>query len=51
MMEKYETSARNIFCDFCNFVGHDIHNFYALELMRNHIMVSYRMQEGHDGMV
>jgi len=51
LMQKYNSTARNLFCIFFKFVEHDEKEFHALYLMREHTMDAYRVQgeEGQEG--
>jgi hypothetical protein len=50
-MQKYQSTTRNLFCNFCKSVGHDEKDCHALDLMRECTTDAYRVQgeEGPEG--
>jgi hypothetical protein len=51
LMQNYQSIAKNLFCNFCKFVGHDEKDFRTLDLMRKCITDAYIVQweEGPKG--
>jgi hypothetical protein len=48
LMQKCQSNAINLFCNFCNSMGHDKQNYHALDLMRECTLDTYRVQ-GENG--
>jgi hypothetical protein len=44
LMQKYQSTARNLFCNFCKSVGHDEKECHALDLMRECTADAYQVQ-------
>jgi hypothetical protein len=51
LMQKYQSTTRNLFCNFCKYVRHDEKECHALDLMRERIADAYQvqMEEGIEG--
>jgi hypothetical protein len=45
LLQKYQSMPRNLFCNFCKFVGHDEKDCRAFDLMRECTADAYRIQE------
>jgi hypothetical protein len=48
VIQKYQSTVRNVFCDFCKLVGHDKKGCLALDLMRERTTDEYTVQ-GEEG--
>jgi hypothetical protein len=45
LLQKYQSTPRNLFCNFCKSVGHDEKDYCAFNLMREHTVDAYKIQE------
>jgi hypothetical protein len=45
LMQKYQSTARNLFCNFCKSVGHEEKDCCAFDLMRECTADAYRVKE------
>jgi hypothetical protein len=45
LLQKYQTTPKNLFCNFCKSVGHDENNCRAFDLMRERTLDAYKIQE------
>jgi hypothetical protein len=43
LMQKYQSTARNLFCNFFKSVGHEKKNCCAFDLMRERIADAYKV--------
>jgi hypothetical protein len=51
LMQKYQSTTKNLFCNFCKSMGHDKKECCTLNLMRERITEAYKVQgeEGPEG--
>jgi hypothetical protein len=45
LLQKYQSTRRNLFCNFCKCLGHEEKDFHAFELMRECTSDMYGIQE------
>jgi hypothetical protein len=45
LLQKYQSTPRNLFCNFCKSVGHDEKDCHAFDLMRERTLDAYKIQE------
>jgi hypothetical protein len=45
LLQKYWSTPRNLFCNFCKFVGHDEKDCHTFDLMRERTSDAYRIRE------
>jgi hypothetical protein len=49
LLQKYQSTPKNLFCNFCKSIGHGEKDFHMFDLIRECTSDMYRIQEYNNG--